>query len=36
MVKKIVIYPIGEERNIEPRQMLISAAAPEEDPKTEL
>ncbi|CAM0880587.1 unnamed protein product [Alopecurus aequalis] len=33
MVRKIVVYPIGEE----PRQLPISAAAaPEEDPKTEL
>lgn len=39
MVRKIVIYPIGDDRIIEPRQMLISAAvaaAPEQDPKTEL
>uniref|UniRef100_A0ACD5VNS6 Uncharacterized protein n=1 Tax=Avena sativa TaxID=4498 RepID=A0ACD5VNS6_AVESA len=43
MVRKIVIYPIGDERNIEPRQMLIpaaaaaaAAAAPEQDPKTEI
>ncbi|XP_051223988.1 auxin response factor 1 [Lolium perenne] len=38
MVKKIVIYPIGDERILEPRQTPISAAAaaPEQDPKTEL
>uniref|UniRef100_A0ACD5VZT7 Uncharacterized protein n=1 Tax=Avena sativa TaxID=4498 RepID=A0ACD5VZT7_AVESA len=41
MVRKIVIYPIGDERNIEPRQMPIPAAAaaasaPEQDPKTEI
>jgi virulence-associated protein VagC len=39
MVKKIVIYPIGDERILEPRQTPTSAAAaaaPEQDPKTEL
>lgn len=34
MVRKIVIYPIEDEK-IEPRQKLLSAAAPEQDLKTE-
>lgn len=36
MVKKIVIYPLEEEK-MEPHQTPISAAAaaPEQDPKTE-
>lgn len=36
MVRKIVIYPIEDDKNMDPRQTSVLAAAPDPDPKANL
>lgn len=36
MVRKIVIYPIEDDKNMVPRQTLVLAAAPDQDPNANL